>query len=77
MWFKKDLVAEERLSHVPGVPMSRRRVLGAMASVLALYGAKGVTVATSTPADAPTVTGNGDHYVLVDGWVIPVRYLRG
>lgn len=62
--------------NVPGIDLTRRTLIGAGASALALASAGSITAMGPRPDAKPGALVDAEHYVLVDGWVIPGKYFR-
>lgn len=58
-----------------GCGLTRRTLLGALASLVALHSLPCRAV-LARPAAPPEVAARDEDFVLVDGWVLPVRYFR-
>ena len=84
MWWGKKQSRQETVRPMPigpglgadsGVNLRRRTLVGAVASVFALANTPGLS-ALGPQEEEPGAVIDAEHYVLVDGWVIPGKFFR-
>jgi len=71
-----DLIRQSNEQSVSNLKISRRSVLGLVASVLALSSAKSLFAAAPGIDDQASTVSDNEIFVLVDGWVVPAKYFR-